>query len=815
MNSFFRIISGLFLLALMSACGGGGGSPGATSKVALFTTAPTSINVIPGQPAQIFTIGGGVPGYTAASSNTALIVNVSGNTLSISANGTGSATVTVTDTAGTHVTIAVTIGTGLNLYTSAAATVNVGVGISSAAIQIGGGSSIYAVTSSNTSIANVSQITNANTFTIVGIASGTAVVTVTDSLGASVKITVTVGTVSGNLTTTASNAINVAVGVSSVYTVQGGAAPYSVGSSNTSVVTANIVGGQLTVTGVAIGQATITVLDSSTQSTTISVQVGSSSKLFTTAPAALTLGTQTVSSTFTIGGGSQLYSISSSNNSVATASINGNSFIISGMNAGSASVTVTDTAGNTVVISVTVAGSSTTPLFTTAPSAVTLSAGGASTTYVVSGGTAPYTAVSSNTSVLTSTISGSNMQLTGVASGSATVTIKDATGAPLPVITVTVSGGSSNALYTTAPSAVQIAIGAGNAPQYQIFGGVPTYTVVSSATSIATVALSGNTFTVTGVAAGTANIVVTDSTGLKPITIAVTVGSNVTIPFYTSTPGAVTLTVGTTPPAFLLGGGTAPYTASSSNTSVVTTAVSGGSLTLTPVSPGTATVTLVDSAGSTPLSTNVTVVASNIQALTVAPSSISSAYVGDILTFNVNGGSPPYSVISSNPASVTINNGTSVPAGGTFTATMANTNNSVGIVVTDSKGNTQTVNIGTIGAKLSSMSLTPVAWSIFGNNSSSISLNLIGGIAPFQVFSTSPTQSNVALLSSVVVTNNGVALLPTQPPFFTDRTLTINLGTQGKRCVAASTPITFTVKDSVGTAATSTMTIVPNSGACP
>jgi len=59
MNSFFRIISGLFLLALMSACGGGGGSPGATSKVALFTTAPTSINVIPGQPAQIFTIGGG------------------------------------------------------------------------------------------------------------------------------------------------------------------------------------------------------------------------------------------------------------------------------------------------------------------------------------------------------------------------------------------------------------------------------------------------------------------------------------------------------------------------------------------------------------------------------------------------------------------------------------------------------------------------------------------------------------------------------------------------------------------------------------
>ena len=978
MTRFLRIFSGLFLLVLMSACGGGGGSPGASgTKVPLFTSSAPAVNILPGQ-TQTYTIGGGVPGYTATSTNAALAVSVSGTTLTISASVTtsGSYTVTVTDYAGTHVSIAVTVGTGATLKTSAATNVSLLIGAQSATYGIIGGSGLYAVASNDTAVANVLFNPNAGTFiisgvnagtatvtvtdtiggqvtiavtvgtgatlftsaptlvnlnvgalssvytigggtgsyqvssgssnvqvnyaggnaftllgvsatsssstatvtvtdtagasvnitvkvgtnstlfttapfsinvglastslpfqigggsgsyfvsssnssvatanltpgvnsaqfTVTGIATGTAVITVSDTLGATTQVTVSVGTAAGTLSTSASNSISVAVGGSSAYRVQGGTAPYAVGSSNNSVASATIVGGNLTITGNAVGQANVTVLDSSTQSVSIAVQVGSAAKLFTTAPSAITLGTNTVSSPFTIGGGSQVYSASSANSSVAYPSVSGNSFIITGAASGSTTIYITDTNGTTVTIGVTVTGSSTTPLFTTAPAAITLSVTG-SATYSINGGTAPYTALTSNPSVLTSVVNGTSFQLTGNSSGSATVTIKDAVGGSLTPIAVTISGGTSNALYTTAPPTVQIGIGSSNAPQYQINGGVPGYSVVSSSTAVATVALSGTTFTVTGVSAGTANIVVTDSTG-KSVTIAVTVGSNVAIPFYTSAPGAVTLTVGSGAQSYVLGGGTAPYVASSGNAAVVTATVTGGTLTLTPVSPGSATVQMVDSGGSTALQTSVTVVSSTITSLTAAPNSVSTAYVGDVLSFTVNGGSPPYTVTSNNPSSVTIGNVVNNLVNSTFTATMANVNTSVSIYVADSKGNTLPIVIATISPKVSAMSLTPVAWTIADTNQVPITLTLNGGVPPFQVFTSN------ANLASVVVTNNGVILDSTQPPFFTDRTLILKTGTNGNRCVGANTTVNITVKDSLGTSAASAMTIQP-AGTCP
>lgn len=981
MKSFFRIISGLFLLAIMSACGGGGGSPGATgAKVALFTSAPSSINVLPGQ-SQSFTIGGGVPDYTVSTSNTALTVNVSGTTLTISASttttgtfnvvvtdhagtqvnitvivGTGAAlktsaspnvtlligaqsavysitggsglyisavsngpgiasvnfnqnagtfiisgvaagttTVTVTDSQGAQVSISVTVGTGITFFTSAPSNINlspgslssvyqigggsgvynvassssnvrvnfipggsafslvgisagsalvtvtdtqggtqtisvtvgtgsslfinapfsiaVPVGATSSTYQIGGGSGIYFASSSNASVATVTLTSsgiNSAQFTITGVSQGTASIIVSDSLGASQQLTVTVGSSGGTLVTSASGSINIAVGASAAYKVQGGNAPYAVGTSNASVATATITGGTLTVTGNAIGQATLTVLDSSSQTVTISVQVGAVSKLFTSAPSSITLSPGTVSSTFTIAGGSQIYLVSSANNSVATVSLNGSNFIISGVAAGSTSIIITDTNGTTVQINVTVTGA-TTNLFTTAPDAVTLSAGGGSASYNISGGTAPYSVVSSNTTVLTAVLNGATFQLTGNLSGSATVTIKDAAGVSLTPITVTVSGGTSNALYTNAPSAVQISAGINNAPQYQISGGIAPYSVVSSATAVATVSLSGTTYTVTGIAAGTANIIITDSAGTK-LTVAVTVGSSVAIPFYASVPGTITLSVGQSPvPTYTLGGGTAPYIAASSDESVVKATISGSSLILTPVSAGTATVRLVDSAGSSPISTTVTVVTSNVASLGVAPSAVTQAYVGDVLQFSVSGGSAPYTIVSNNPSSVTIGNIVQNTSSATFTATMAKVNNSAVIVVTDSKGTVSQVTISSILAAVNNLSLTPVSWSILDNNNSSVSLTLNGGVPPFQVFTSG---TNAALLSSVTVTNNGITLLPSQAPFFTDRTLTIGLGSQGTRCVGADTTLTFTVVDSLNTSTTSTMKILTGGQGC-
>jgi len=783
-----------------------------------YTSSPSNVSITVGSVSSVYQIGGGSGVYNVSSSSSNVRVNFfpGGNAFSLVGYSSGTALVSVTDTAGAVSTINVTVGTGSNLFMSAPFSISVPVGSVSSTFQVGGGSGIYFVSSSNASVATASISSTgigSGQFFVTGLAQGTASIVVSDSAGVSLQLTVSVGSSGGSLVTSASTNVNIAVGASVPYKVQGGTAPYSVGSSNNSVATATITGGTLTVTGVAVGQATLTVLDSSNQSTSITVQVGSTAKLFTTAPNLVTLGTGTVSATFTIGGGSQIYLASSSNNSVATVSLNGNNFIVSGIAAGTATINITDTNGTTVPITVNVTGASSTTLFTTAPTALTIAAGGGSSSYSINGGTLPYSVVSSNTNVLSATLNGSTFQLTGNIGGTATLTIKDAAGISLTPITVTVSGGTSGALYTNSPAAVQISIGSSNAPQYQISGGVAPYSVVSSATAVVTVNLSGSTYTVTGVSAGTANVIITDSVGTK-VTVAVTVGSNVAIPFYTSTPSVVTLTVGQTVPSLFLGGGTAPYIASSSNNSVVTVSVSGNSLILTPVSSGTATVQMVDSGGSAALATTVTVVNSNVSGLAVAPASVSQAYVGDVLQFTINGGSGSYTVISNNPSSVTIGSVVQNANNSTFTATMAKVNTGVSIVVTDSKGTTIPITISSIVAQVSSMSLTPVAWSILDNNNSSVGLTLNGGVPPFQIFSTSPTQSNVALLSSIVVTNNGVALTATQSPFFSDRTLTVNLGTQGTRCTNADVPITFTVKDTLGASATSTMTIKTGGTGC-
>ena len=153
---------------------------------------------------------------------------------------------------------------------------------------------------------------------------------------------------------------------------------------------------------------------------------------------------------------------------------------IPGTAAGTAQIAVFDNTGNSVTINVTVTASAATPLNVIAPSSVSVALNG-SETYAITGGRQPYTVVSSNTSVTNATRSGNTA--------------------------VSIPGTGMGAAYY---------IGGGSLTYSQ-----PTTSDVRYVTTTAT-GTNNSILNIRGVAAGSANVVVTDAVG-KAVIIAVTV----------------------------------------------------------------------------------------------------------------------------------------------------------------------------------------------------------------------------------------------------------------------------------------------------
>jgi len=134
-----------------------------------------------------------------------------------------------------------------------------------------------------------------------------------------------------------------------------------------------------------------------------------------------------------ISGGTSPYSASSSDISVATASLSGSTLSVTAVGSGSTTITVKDSASGSATISVTVIGSS----LSVSPTSLSVTAG-ATDNCTISGGTSPYSASSSDISVATPSLSGSTLSVTAVGAGSATITIEDAASGSA-TISVTVS----------------------------------------------------------------------------------------------------------------------------------------------------------------------------------------------------------------------------------------------------------------------------------------------------------------------------------------------------------------------------------------
>jgi hypothetical protein len=419
-------------------------------------------------------------------------------------------------------------------------------------------------------------------------------------------------------------------------------------------------------------------------------------------------------------------------------------------------------------------------LFTTAPATLTVGAGSAQE-FTISGGTSPYTAVSNKAAVAIAGVKDARLTLGGVTNGTAEITIRDAAGASV-IVSMIVSSGPVRPLYTTATSSVTIAPGLSGVQTYQVGGGAGPYTATSSNTSVASIVLTGDNLKVTGVTAGSTNIVVMDSLGAT-VSVAVTVPTANSVALFTTAPSSVTVAIGSSP-AYNVGGGTGPYTATSDNTTIATASLVGNSLTITGKTVGNAIVFVRDSAGSL-VSVNIAV---GTVALAVTPTG-ATGIINDVLIATITDGTPPYRASVGNilVADAVVQNGNKLSitlkqAGSTVVTVLDINNQSVAYSLT-SNADTPGIRLSPNAVTVSEYGNEPIFFTVYGAAAGSMN-----------VFS-----SDLTRLTAMLV----------------NQTVTVTTGTNGNRCVGVDTPVTITVVDSTRATGTAIVTIQENGGTCP
>ena len=503
------------------------------------------------------------------------------------------------------------------------------------------------ITSGNGSYTVMSNDENVATATIEGssvristVSVGTATITVTDTrTGETADIAVTVLTA----LSISENSFSMMVGDADVVvSLTGGSGTYNVVSSNQNVVRATFQalegGGNITVHAVGKGTATITVTDSETGGQVIIEVIAKDHLQLAKSSADITVGGNT---TVSISKGNDSYAVSSSNQNVATATIDGSSVTITAVSVGTATLTVTDTkTGETVDIAVTVH----TPL-AISENSLSMMVGDADVVVQLTGGSGTCSVTSSNTNVVRGTFQaledGGNVTVHAVGKGTATLTVKDTKTGSQVTIEVTAKDH-----LQLAKSSVDITVG-GNTT-VNISKGNDSYAVSSSNQNVATATIDGSSVNITTNNKGTAIITVTDTETGETATIDVTVYTPLVI-----SKSTWSMIADYDDEVVRLTGGSGTYTVTSSNQNVVTATIealdNGGTITVHAVGAGTATITLKDTKTGDQMTMEVTVFAPLIlakKALHLYPNyNKESVYIS-----SGNGG---YTAVSSNSSVAT------------------------------------------------------------------------------------------------------------------------------------------------------------------
>ena len=659
---------------------------------------------------------------------------------------TGTFTVTVTDADACTVSGSAAVAQPLGALSLGAVAVDpkcFGAANGSIDLTVGGGTSPYTYAWSNGSA-------NEDLF---GLLAGVYTVTVTDANACISVLDVTVGQpLPLQAATSVSNvSCNGAANGSIDLTVSGGIAGFTYVWSN-SVTNEDL-------SGLAPGTYTVTVTDANlcTISTSASIVQPAPLGLSSTVTNVVCNGAATGGVDLTVTGGTSAYSYAWSNGSTTQD--------VSGLTAGSYTVTVTDANGCTAQISVNVTEASLIGLVFV-PVAGTCNAANGSVTVLPAGGTPPYTYLWNN---------GANTQVvSGLAAGAYTVTVSDAalcavssavtilnSGSPNTILSnqvdvacnggndglldITVSGGTPPYTYAWSNGAITQDIAALTAGSYtltvsDVNNCIRTFTyaisqppAINSSGVVSNVLCNGGStgsinFSASG-GTGTLNYLwsngasVQDPTGLISGTYTVTItdanactASNI---FTVAQPSVLSATASSTQSGCGVATGTATVTASGA-TSPYSYLWSNGAVTasISNIAAGVYTVTVSDANACTAVR-SVTVVSANAPQITssiIDSVNCNSGSDGSV-DISVSSGTPPYSYTWSNGVSVQDLTGL---AAGTYLVTVNDANNcSVSASYT----------IGQPTALLISGVVGNV--NCFGNSNGSIDLSVSGGTGAY------------------------------------------------------------------------------------
>lgn len=356
---------------------------------------------------------------------------------------------------------------------------------------------------------------------------GTAAITICSSdMSACGIINASVGTITSSSLTFSQAAPTLSIGQTLTITVSGGGSSYNISSnSNSSVLSASLNNSTLTLVGGSAGTSVVTVCSSTgnCNSLTATVSYASSGGPITLSQANLWLQIgQAVS--VVISGGSAPYSFVNDANSATLfqTALNNNILTLTGVKAGSASVSVCSSGGACTQLSVLVNGVSSNTQLTFGSNNLSLKVGSTSDVSLYGSG-GYYISNSTNQNVATIVISGNKAVVTALAAGNANATVCQ-TGGQCGVIYAAVTATDTNTPISFSRSNPTLSVGQSSV--VAISGGSGSgYSISSNANpAVIQANLSGNSLALVGKANGSAVITVCAATN-NCGSLAVTVGN--------------------------------------------------------------------------------------------------------------------------------------------------------------------------------------------------------------------------------------------------------------------------------------------------
>ena len=370
--------------------------------------------------------------YLSSNSNPIVAnANINGNQISITAGNYGSTVVTVCAQAST-VTCANTYISVQNTGSSPLAFSQNNMGLingQSASVNIYGGTGSYLLTNNSNSNIISANVSGATVNLTANATSGFAAITICSSdLSACGIINANIGANNTKAISFNQASPTMSIGQNLVINISGGGSgTYSIlSNSSTSIVGASISNSSLNLNALTGGSTTIIVCSSmGSCGSVITTVIGGN-----TSGGAIALSQNNlwllVNQSFglTVSGGTSPYNVLLGNSSIATATVNGSIVTITGVNAGSTTISVCSAAGGCANLSVLINGVSAnaTSTISLSPNQVFLNSISPATVNILGNGSY-FISSDSNTNVATANISGSQVAITPINSGTATISV--------------------------------------------------------------------------------------------------------------------------------------------------------------------------------------------------------------------------------------------------------------------------------------------------------------------------------------------------------------------------------------------------------